>query len=62
MYTAGRYADHVTRYTHKDTTRWMRPPERSSITLDGVLNGLLMAGCIAGCIVSAVLILQGVGV
>lgn len=60
MYTAGRYADTVTRYNHKDTTRWMCPPERREITLSGMLDGLLMAACVAGCIVSAVLILQGV--
>lgn len=60
MYTAGRYADHVTRYNHKDNNRWMCPPERRSISLRGVLDGLLLGGCVSGCIVLAVLILQGV--
>lgn len=62
MYTAGRYTDTVTRYNHKDITRWMCPPERREINLRGVLDGLLTATCGAGCIVSAVLILQGVAV
>lgn len=61
MYAVGNLPDHVTRYNHKDQSRWMTPPRASrSFTLRGVLEGLMYGLCSAGMIVAAVVIFQAV--
>lgn len=53
--------DHVTRYNHKNESRWMAPArEPSSITLAGIGNAVLFALSVAGIILSAVM-MMGIG-
>lgn len=61
MYAAGNLPDHVTRYNHKDSNRWLVPArEPSSITLAGIGNAVLFALSVAGIILSAVM-MMGIG-
>lgn len=62
MYTAGKYADHVTRYNHKNQSRWMVQTAlpRRGRALD-VLSVVAIVVSVPALIVSAVIILQGVG-
>lgn len=59
MYAAGNLPDHVTRYNHKNTNRWMIVhAEPSRISWDGIFTGLGFATACAGLIVTAVFMLQ----
>lgn len=61
MYAAGNLADHVTRYNHKDTNRWMvqtdRPRDGHALWV--TLYGFAMALAVGSLIVTAVLMMQG---
>lgn len=59
MYAAGNLPDHVTRYNHKDTNRWMVVcAERSRGNQDMIVTGLGLAMACVGLIVTAVFMLQ----
>ena len=63
MYAAGKLPDHVTRYSHKNQSRWMvmvEPPSRMTFwdVVEKVANVCLFGGCGAGLITAAVFILQ----
>lgn len=65
MYAVGNLPDHVTRYSHKNQSRWMvmtAPP--SQITFWGVVEKVAMLmgfiGISAGLVTTAVFILQAV--
>lgn len=65
MYAVGNLPDHVTRYNHKNQSRWMvmtAPPERVS-AWDILSRAAMVIGfvsCGAGLITAAVFILQAV--
>lgn len=62
MYAVGNLPDHVTRYNHKNESRWMAPArEPSGVTLAGIGHAILFAISGAGIILSAVM-MMGVGV
>lgn len=63
MYAVGNLPDHVTRYNHKNQSRWMvmtAPPSR--VSLWGVMEKIALAAayavCGAGLITAAVFVLQ----
>ena len=61
MYAVGNLPDHVTRYNHKNESRWMAPArEPSGVTLAGIGNAILFAISGVGIILSAVM-MMGVG-
>ena len=65
MYTVGNLPDHVTRYSHKNQSRWMvmtAPPSRRSFwgAVEKVANVVMFGFCGAGLITAAVFILQAV--
>lgn len=67
MYAVGNLPDHVTRYNHKNTSRWLvqvRPPRQLTMwaVLDKLVIALGFAGIAAGLIVTALAILQGASV
>lgn len=57
----GAYPDHVTRYNHKDESRWLvqtKAPQTRSLA--GLVDGVICALSGAGLITAAVFILQAV--
>lgn len=63
MYAVGNLPDHVTRYNHKNQSRWMvmtAPPERVSAwdVLSNAAIALAFMVCGAGLITAAVFVLQ----
>ena len=63
MYCAGKMPQHVTRYNHKNQSRWLvmtAPPSRFSAwdVLDRVATTMGIAVCVAGAIVFAVFALR----
>lgn len=58
MYKVGNLPDHVTRYNHKCTDRWLTPPVQHGIDLRMMVDVFLMGISIVGIIVSGVMILQ----
>ena len=62
MYAVGNLPDHVTRYNHKNQNRWMIQRVRvERPRANDVLSTVAMVLCVPALIVSAVMILQGVG-
>lgn len=61
MYAVGKLPDHVTRYNHKNESRWMTPPRPYRHTDAGtVVSNLVMGGALASLTAVAVIILQAV--
>lgn len=65
MYAAGNLPDHVTRYNHKNQSRWMvmaEPPSRRSFwdVVEKVTMLLCFTGIGAGLVTTAVFIMQAV--
>lgn len=60
MYAAGRIPDHVTRYNHKSTDRWLTPPVQRGFDWRMLSNIILLGISVACIIVSGVMILQGI--
>lgn len=61
MYAVGNLPDHVTRYNHKNESRWMTPPRPYRHTDAGmVVSNLVMGGALASLTAVAVIILQAV--
>lgn len=65
MHVVGNMPDHVTRYNHKNQSRWMvmaEPPSRITFwgAVERVAVTISYAAIGAGLVVAAVLILQGV--
>ena len=58
MYKVGNLPDHVTRYNHKCTDRWLTPPVQRGIDWRMLSNIVLMGVSVACIIVSGVMILQ----
>ena len=58
MYKVGNLPDHVTRYNHKCTDRWLTPPAQRGFDWRLLSNVILMAISVACIIVSGVMILQ----
>ena len=62
MYAVGNLPDHVTRYNHKNTNRWLvqtaRPRDGHALWV--TLYGFAMAIAVGSLIVTAVLMMQGV--
>lgn len=58
MYKVGNLPDHVTRYNHKCTDRWLTPPMQRGFDWRLLSDALLMGISVACIIVSAVMILQ----
>ena len=61
MYYAGNYRESVTRYSHKDVTRWMKPPRPVQCVDWAVVENCTMIALIVSIlIVLGVMILQAV--
>jgi hypothetical protein len=62
MYAVGNLPDHVTRYNHKNTNRWLvqTAQPRDGHALWVTLYGFAMALAVGSLIVTAVLMMQGV--
>ena len=61
MYYAGNYRESVTRYSHKDVTRWMKPPRQAKcVDWSAVENCTMIALIVSILIVLGVMILQAV--
>lgn len=61
MYAAGNLPDHVTRYNHKNTNRWMvQHAQVEAPRATDLLSVIAFTLCAAALIVSAVMILQGI--
>ena len=59
MYAAGKLPDHVTRYNHKDMSRWLVPPqEPRRVSIHDVIDGIALMISGAGVITFAVFCLQ----
>ena len=59
MYAAGSYADHVTRYNHKNTDRWLTPPAAyKPTTLATAASTLALTLSVAGVVAIGVMLLQ----
>lgn len=59
MYCAGNMPDHVTRYNHRNESRWMVPARSPrQISINGVMTALTCAISCAGLIVAAVFMAQ----
>lgn len=65
MHAAGNLPDHVTRYNHKNQSRWMvmaEPPSRITFwsIVEGIANVIAFGACAAGLVTVAVFVLQAV--
>ena len=59
MYVAGSYRDHVTRYNHKDTSRWMTPPRPYRPRTKGqIVDMVVISAAVSALIVFGVMVLQ----
>ena len=59
MYVCGNRPDNVTRYTHKNTDRWLTPPAAyKPTTLATAASALLLTSCVAGLVAFGVMLLQ----
>lgn len=59
MYYAGNYRESVTRYSHKDVTRWMKPPrDEAHIDWAAIENCIIIALSVSILVVLGVMILQ----
>lgn len=59
MYVCGNRPDHVTRYTRKDTDRWLTPPAAYRPTMLATAAGsLVLVACVAALVVFGVMLLQ----
>lgn len=59
MYAAGKLPDHVTRYNHKDSNRWMMPIKpRQGISWGGVLVTIIIMVSGTGMITLAAMLAQ----
>lgn len=59
MYYAGNYRDPVTRYNHKDVSRWMRPAKKhGAIDWMMLTSGSIVCVCVASLVAIGMIILQ----
>lgn len=61
MYVCGNRPDHVTRYNHKNTDRWMTPPAAyKPTTLATAANTLVLVLSVSSLVAVGVMLLQSI--